>query len=184
MVHHSVDCQLYPETVDGVPAQSLKTQATVKIQITFRDCQSCCTNSKHNVAGSHELLHCDEDPVRILIQELEEVHYITNVRTEAQPCVEVVAVAAHKGWNASIHTAEDCIFLDPSTEARICYKERECFTVCPLSPTLEESLNVPRWPTDDVRILAKLGWIWSWLQCAAHGSQNCVFNNDSNSRDS
>jgi hypothetical protein len=98
-------------------------------------------------------------------------------------CEEVVAVAAHKGWNASIHTAEDCIFLDPSKEARICYKERECFTVCPLSPTLEEKLKVPRWPTDDVGILDKLGWIWSWLQCAAHGSQNCVFNNDSNSRD-
>lgn len=61
--------------------------------------------------------------------------------------------------------------------------KRVCFTVCPLSPTLEENLNVPRWPTDDVGILAKLGWIWSWLQCAAHGSQNCVFNNDSNSRD-
>jgi hypothetical protein len=72
-------------------------------------------------------------------------------------CEEVVAVAAHKGWNASIHTAEDCIFLDPSMEARICYKERVCFTVCPLSPTLEENLNVPRWPTDDVGILAKLG---------------------------
>jgi hypothetical protein len=26
--------------------------------------------------------------VRILSQELEEVHYITNVRTEAQPCVK------------------------------------------------------------------------------------------------
>jgi hypothetical protein len=31
--------------------------------------------------------------------------------------------------------------------------KRECFTVCPLSPTLEEKLKVPRWPTDDVGIL-------------------------------
>jgi hypothetical protein len=71
-----------------VSMEDLKAQATVKIQITFRDCQSCCTNSKHNVAGSRELLHCDDLPVRILSQELEEVHYITNVRTEAQPCVK------------------------------------------------------------------------------------------------
>jgi hypothetical protein len=44
-------------------------------------------------------------------------------------CEEVVAVAAHKGWNASIHTAEDCIFLDPSKEARICYKERVFYSM-------------------------------------------------------
>jgi hypothetical protein len=93
MVHHSVDCQLYPETVDGVPAQSLCGRSEDPSNCKDPDylqrlCQSCCTNSIHNVAGSHELLHCDEDPVRILSQELEEVHYITNVRTEAQPCVK------------------------------------------------------------------------------------------------
>ncbi|CAK9205542.1 unnamed protein product [Sphagnum jensenii] len=201
------DCQLCPETVARIPAQSLhaedlKIQAAVKIQTTIRGCQSGCNNSKHNVAGTPESSQCDEDPVRILSQELEEVHSITTrmSRTEAQPRVKklqqqrqpaspaVAAVAAHKVWNASIHTAEDCkLILQRKQEAAMKRERALQYALSHQRWKKSSKFQVPQWSPDDAGILDKPGWIWSWLERAArmgaHGSQNCVFDNDSNSRD-
>ncbi|KAH8939006.1 hypothetical protein BDL97_15G014300 [Sphagnum fallax] len=201
------DCQLCPETVARIPAQSLhaedlKIQAAVKIQTTIRVCQSGCNNSKHNVAGTPESSQCDEDPVRILSQELEEVHSITTrmSRTEAQPRVKklqqqrqpaspaVAAVAAHKVWNASIHTAEDCkLILQRKQEAAMKRERALQYALSHQRWKKSSKFQVPQWSPDDAGILDKPRWIWSWLERAArmgaHGSQNCVFDNDSNSRD-
>ncbi|CAK9865053.1 unnamed protein product [Sphagnum jensenii] len=201
------DCQLCPETVARIPAQSLhaedlKIQAAVKIQTTIRVCQSGCNNSKHNVAGTPESSQCDEDPVRILSQELEEVHSITTrmSRTEAQPRVKklqqqrqpaspaVAAVAAHKVWNASIHTAEDCkLILQRKQEAAMKRERALQYALSHQRWKKSSKFQVPQCSPDDTGILDKPGWIWSWLeraaQMGAHGSQNCVFDNDSNSRD-
>ncbi|CAK9205482.1 unnamed protein product [Sphagnum troendelagicum] len=201
------DCQLCPETVARIPAQSLhaedlKIQAAVKIQTTIRVCQSGCNNSKHNVAGTPESSQCDEDPVRILSQELEEVHSITTrmSRTEAQPRVKklqqqrqpaspaVAAVAAHKVWNASIHTAEDCkLILQRKQEAAMKRERALQYALSHQRWKKSSKFQVPQCSPDDAGILDKPGWIWSWLeraaQMGAHGSQNSVFDNDSNSRD-
>ncbi len=201
------DCQLCPETVARTPAQSLhaedlKIQAAVKIQTTIRACQSGCNNSKLNVAGTPESSRCDEDPVRILSQELEEVHSIATrmSRTEAQPRVKklqpqrqppspaVAAVAAHKVWNASIHTAEDCkLILQRKQEAAMKRERALQYALSHQRWKKSSKLQVPQWSPDDAGILDKPGWIWSWLERAArmgaHGSHNCVFDNDSNSRD-
>ncbi|CAM6039142.1 unnamed protein product [Sphagnum compactum] len=201
------DCQLYPETVARIPAQSLhaedlKIQAAVKIQTTIRVCQSGCNSSKHKVTGTPESSRCDEDPVRILSQELEEVHSITTrmSRTEAQPRVKklqqqqqsaspaVAAVAAHKVWNASIHTAEDCkLILQRKQEAAMKRERALQYALSRQRWKKSSKFQVPQWSPDDAGILDKPGWIWSWLERAArmgaHGSQNCVVDNDSNSRD-
>jgi hypothetical protein len=121
-------------------------------------------------------------------------------RTEAQPRVKklqqqqqpasppVAAVAAHKVWNASIHTAEACkLILQRKQEAAMKRERALQYALSHQRWKKSSKFQVSQWSPDDAGILDKPGWIWSWLERAArmgaHGSQNCVFDNDSNSRD-
>lgn len=200
------DGQLHPENIAGVPTQShseedLKAQAAVKVQAALKDYESGGSNHKSNAPGIPESSHRDEDPVRMLSQELKEVQSISTQmsRIEALPCVKkpqqqqrqpaaMGVVPASKGWNASIRTAQDCkVILRRRQEAAMKRERALQYALSRQHWKKSSKFQGPQWSTDDVGILDKPGWIWSWLERAArmgaHGSQNRIFDNDSFPRD-
>ncbi|CAM6023418.1 unnamed protein product [Sphagnum balticum] len=200
------DGQLHPENVPGVPTRShseedLRAQAAVKVQAALKDYESGGSNHKSNGPGIPESSHRDEDPVRMLSQELKEVQSISTQmsRIEALPRVKkpqqqqrqpaaMGVVPASKGWNASIRTAQDCkVILRRRQEAAMKRERALQYALSRQHWKKSSKFQGPQWSTDDVGILDKPGWIWSWLERAArmgaHGSQNRIFDNDSNPRD-